>query len=157
MARFINDLFQYVWKPHNFCVLLLFVRGDGRSNLTGYYYIVQFTLFLQILLHRKHQQWHIWVNFHSLLIFFCSFSMRFKVDRCLLHFSICKHECDEFHTSSKRKLTWQPPPSQQELLLLCLVPARCLRSNQTHEAFRAKGVLANSVSVPLKDLRYTVL
>lgn len=46
-----------MFESHTIYVLLLFVRGDGRSNLTGYYYnIVQFTLFIQILLHRKHQQ-----------------------------------------------------------------------------------------------------
>lgn len=92
VAKFILHLFEDAWRPHNFYILL-FVRGDGKSNSTGYYYnIVQFTLFLQILLHKNisnDTDLSECLRFPSVVSVQCS-NLNYTVH--LLHLSIC--ECN---------------------------------------------------------------
>lgn len=93
--------------------MLLFVRGGGRNNLTGYCSdVVQFTLFLQILLHRAGT--HTGVDSHS-SISFCHFSGRLALSQAVYCISVFVSKSGRSSSLPQEQLKWFLCTRQEQL------------------------------------------
>ena len=78
VARFRNHFLQSVRKPRGFCVLLLVERRWKKQFNRVLQYCPVHSDASSSASQNTSAVTRMWVNFHSLLIFFSSFSIRFK-------------------------------------------------------------------------------